>query len=177
MHIETTSNSAGASKKSKSLLSKRRKRKGMNFNLNLTPMVDMFSLLVIFLLQFFSSSPEFLLTPGLSLPKSDTVKEPKRFAIISVTEKEVFVEKKPMGTIDDVLKNPDPMIKELDRISAMLKAKQSAKASPQDVESLGSSISLEAHESIKSTVISQFMAILSAYHYGNIDLMALSAKT
>jgi hypothetical protein len=50
----------------KHLVNRRRKRswalKAAGFTLMLTSMVDMFSMLVVFLLQTFSSSPEILIT-------------------------------------------------------------------------------------------------------------------
>jgi biopolymer transport protein ExbD len=173
MHVETTSSSTRRERKVQFGSLRRRRRKGMAAALNLTPMVDMFSLLVIFLLQFFSTSPEFLLMPGVTLPTSATVLEPKRAPVLAITESEVFVEKKLIGKITDILRDPDSMIKELNAVAKFL----AEKGADPDTEGGGRRVSIEAHEAIKSTVISNFMAILSAYHYGDIELVALSART
>jgi biopolymer transport protein ExbD len=56
---------------------KRQSRKrGLIAGLTLTSMVDMFSLLVIFLLQTFSTSPELVMvTKGVTLPVASTARE------------------------------------------------------------------------------------------------------
>jgi hypothetical protein len=53
--------------------SKRSRKRLLIASLSLTSMVDMFSLLVIFLLQTFSTSPELLvMTKGVTLPNAST---------------------------------------------------------------------------------------------------------
>ena len=174
MNIDTSGSNSRHERKLGGFSSvRRRHRKGMSASLNLTPMVDMFSLLVIFLLQFFSTSPEFLLMPGVTLPKSVTVLEPKRAPVLAVTDTEIYIERKKIGSIADLLSNPQRMIDELDLAARVLEKKG---ASP-DGEGGARRVSIEAHEATRSTVISNLMAILSAYNYGDIELVALSART
>ena len=150
--------------------SKKRAKKILGASLMLTPMVDMFSLLVIFLLQFFSGSPEFLTTQGIVLPKATSGMEVQQVPVVSVTMNEVWVERKRLATIDEVMKQPEVLGVALAAIRTdwMKKHKE---------EKFLGQVNLEAHEEIKSTVVSQIMAILAAQHYGSIQLLSYGDKS
>lgn len=71
------------------LLNERRHRK-KGFALNLAPMVDMFSILVIYLIMNFSSSGEiFFVSKQVALPKASRGTEMKSFPIISIVGEQV----------------------------------------------------------------------------------------
>jgi biopolymer transport protein ExbD len=68
-------------------------RKGMLFALNLTPMIDMFSILVVFLLITFSASGEILFqTSDIQLPKAYTSRSLERVPIIGISKVSVVFE-------------------------------------------------------------------------------------
>ena len=150
------------------VLGERRKRqkRGMFASLMLTPMVDMFSLLVIFLLQFFNASPDFQLSKGIILPPSLSAATQIEAPVVSVTETEVFVEHKSVGQLDAVLKDPEAFSNELAAVRDTW-----VKAHPSDT--FKGEINFEAHEGVESTKVSQLMAILSAQQFGAIQLMTL----
>ena len=74
----------------KHLISRKRKsswgKKAAVYALMLTSMVDMFSMLVVFLLQTFSTSPEILINKGLSLPDSLTSSEVKEAPVLALAK-------------------------------------------------------------------------------------------
>src|SRR4051812_45652774 len=73
-------------------------RRLMVAGLMLTSMVDMFSLLVIFLLQTFSASPELaVITKGVTLPSSATSRELKDAPVLSIAQDGVFLDQKFVG--------------------------------------------------------------------------------
>lgn len=140
-------------------------KKTLAMGLMLTPMVDMFSLLVIFLLQFFSSSPDMLITQGVVLPKAVSGLEVQQVPVVSLTLTEVYLERKKLATIDEVIKSPGILGEALAAVRKdWMKVHKNEKFLGQ--------VNLEAHEEIKSTIISQFMAILAAQHYGSIQLLS-----
>jgi biopolymer transport protein ExbD len=72
-----------------------------NVFLNLTAMVDMMTMLVVFLLSTFSASGELIMAQkGLELPLALSSKDLERAAIITITKNEVSFDGKPMGTIE-----------------------------------------------------------------------------
>lgn len=82
--------------------------------LTLTSMVDMFTLLVIFLLSNFSASGELLLSSkDITLPKAVSTNELERAAVVAVSALTVSIEGQKVGDSADILKDEDPRIQEL----------------------------------------------------------------
>jgi len=72
-------------------------------NLNLTAMVDMMTMLVVFLLSTFSATGELLMSQkGVELPVAINDKDLERAAIITITRTEVTFEGEGMGTIESL---------------------------------------------------------------------------
>ncbi|RYZ90568.1 MAG: adventurous gliding motility protein S [Proteobacteria bacterium] len=96
------------------ILSKRKGKRGVTAMLSLTAMVDMFTVLVIFLLQNYNSTGEILYIPKeVTLPKAQMVKELKPAYVVTISSKEVLVDKTPVATFDEVKNNPEWMIQKL----------------------------------------------------------------
>jgi len=93
------------------LLSRASNKRGVVVTLSLTAMVDMFTVLVIFLLQNYNATGEVLFLPKeVSLPKAEKVKELKPAVVVTVSNQSIFVDKKPVVSYEDVHLNPDWMI-------------------------------------------------------------------
>src|ERR1017187_6397249 len=75
-----------------------RGKRNLIVGLTLTSMVDMFSLLVIFLLQSFATSPELVMvTKGVVLPSAVSVRELKDAPVLSLSLDGVFLDQKLIG--------------------------------------------------------------------------------
>ena len=82
--------------------------------LTLTSMVDMFSLLVIFLLQTFSTSPELVMvSKGVSLPAAITGRELDDAPVLAISNEEVYLDQKLLGKTNQLLANPEPLMNKL----------------------------------------------------------------
>ena len=136
--------------------------------LSLTSMVDMFSLLVIFLLQTFSASPEMMaVTKGVTLPQAVSGVELKDAPILSLAQDGVYLDQKFVGKIDDLLRNPEPLMKRLEGLRELWQRTHPAGKFPGEVN-------LQAHQDISSTVVSQFMGMLPSQAFGSIQLAVIS---
>lgn len=143
-------------------------RRSLLSGLMLTPMVDMFSLLVIFLLQAFSTSPELLvLMKGVTLPAASTGKEIKDAPVLAVAPSGIFLDQKAVGPADTVLRDPTELLKKLHELRKLWIRGNPGEPFPGE-------ITLQAHKEIPSTLISQLMAILPSAHYGSIQLAVIS---
>lgn len=143
-------------------------KRNMLSGLMLTPMVDMFSLLVIFLLQAFSTSPELLVTiKGVTLPSASTGKEIKDAPVLAVAPTGIFLDQKEVGPADTVLRDPTALLKKLNELRKLWIKGNPGKPFPGE-------LTLQAHREIPSTMISQLMAILPSAHYGSIQLAVIS---
>jgi biopolymer transport protein ExbD len=144
----------------------KRRGKVLQATLMLTSMVDMFSMLVCFMLQTFSSTPEILVAKGVTLPDSITGKTVKEAPVLSLNKDELFLDQKLIGKTAVVLKKPDQLVSKLIDLR-----KSWVKAHPG--EAFGGDINVQADKDVSSVVISQLMGIVSGQHYSAIQLAVL----
>lgn len=149
---------------------KQSQRRTIVASLMLTPMVDMFSLLVIFLLQFLSSSPEFMPVAEVQLPPSISAAEMAEAVTVSISLEDVFVSHEKVGPLADVLKDPAAFS------DALLKAREKWATDHPGKEFTGD-VNLEAHQEVPSTSVATIMTILNGHHFGSINLLALGGES
>ncbi|MFN3455489.1 MAG: ExbD/TolR family protein [Pseudobdellovibrio sp.] len=114
------------------ILSRRKNKRSTTAVLSLTAMVDMFTVLVIFLLQNYSATGEILYIPKeVVLPKAQRVNELKPSLVVTVSAKEVLIDRTPVATFEEVQAATDWVIPNLrDQVKVLLekaKADQEAK--------------------------------------------------
>lgn len=145
------------------------RKKSLIIGLTLTSMVDMFSLLVIFLLQTFSNSPEVLnITKGITLPVAATGSEVKDAPVLSISPEGIFLDQKFVGYTNVVLKDPTALLEKLETLRNLwLKTHPDATQFPGE-------ITIIAHKEIPSTTVSQLMAIVPGQNYSSIQLAVVS---
>lgn len=82
--------------------------------LSLTAMVDMFTVLVVFLLQNYNTTGEVLYLPKeVQLPKASTTKELKPAHVVTISESEVMLDNVTLVNFVDIKEQKDWMIKPL----------------------------------------------------------------
>ncbi len=151
----------------KYLINRKRKKhwglKAAGFTLMLTSMVDMFSMLVVFLLQTFSSSPEILITKGVKLPNSATPAMVKEAPVLAISgEGNLYLDQKLVGKTSAVSKKPNILLKKLNTIKRdWAKSHQTPFAGE---------INLQADKKIKSTTVATIMGILTSSQFQSIEL-------
>lgn len=144
------------------------KTRAMLAALMLTSMVDMFSMLVCFMLQTFSSNPEVLVTKGIELPSSATPSVVKDAPLVSITEyKGVYVDQRRVGGLEEVMKNPGLLTRPLVRLRRSWARSRPGEPFPGEVN-------LQAHRDLDSSSIARVMGILTSQHYGSIQLAVVS---
>lgn len=94
------------------LLSRNTGKRGLVAVLNITAMVDMFTVLVIFLLQNYSATGEIIYIPKeVKLPKAEKIKELKPAVVVTISSKEVLVDRTSVITYDALKASQDWMVK------------------------------------------------------------------
>ncbi|GAB4012951.1 MAG: hypothetical protein Fur0010_09280 [Bdellovibrio sp.] len=154
----------------KHLINRRRKAgwavKAAGFTLMLTSMVDMFSMLVVFLLQTFSSSPEILVLKGMELPNSITPAVVKEAPVLAISKDgNIYLDQKLVGKTSDVTKKPDELLNKLNLIK-----KDWAKSHASEFTG---EINLQADREIESTTVSMVMGILTSSQFQSIQLAVI----
>ncbi|MBU6375399.1 MAG: biopolymer transporter ExbD [Bdellovibrionales bacterium] len=142
-----------------------KKRKKMIIaGLMLTSMVDMFSLLVIFLLQNFSASPELaVVAKGVKLPVSSTSREIKDAPVLSISEAGIYLDQKFVGLTEELLEQPSPLMEKLQGLRETWQ-----KSHPN--QNFPGEISVQADQAISSAVVSRVMGMLPSQAFGSIQL-------
>jgi biopolymer transport protein ExbD len=138
-------------------------------SLTLTAMVDMFAVLVIFLLQSFSASPELIVTKGLVLPQASTGAEIIEAPVLSLVDNQVYFDQKPVGAMAEVLRKPSLLA---NRLQDFREKWQSANPD----KTFSGQVNLQADRETQSTAVSQFMGILSAEHFHSILLAVVNGN-
>ncbi len=154
----------------KHLVNRRRKKSGgaksIGFVLMLTSMVDMFSMLVIFLLQTFSNSPEILVLKGMELPNSITPSVVREATVLAIAKDgNLYLDQKLVGKVMDVTKQPDVLLNKLNLIKKQWTASHKTDFSGE--------INLQADREVESTTVSIVMAILTSSQFQAIQLAVI----
>lgn len=98
---------------------------GSNVNLNLTPFVDMMTILVTFLLMVFSASGEILTQQaGLELPTANRQAELQRAPVITITLQSITFNNEHMAETESVFSDTSPQWKVVELFERMKQEKQ-----------------------------------------------------
>jgi biopolymer transport protein ExbD len=77
-------------------------------------MIDVFTILLVFLLKNFSTEGQILsVSPDLSLPVSTSTKSPRTTSVIMITPEWILVDGRPLERVQNVLNSPNLLIKNL----------------------------------------------------------------
>lgn len=157
----------------KHLVNRKRKKhwglKAAGFTLMLTSMVDMFSMLVVFLLQTFSSSPEILVMKGMELPNSVTPSVVKEAPVLAISKDgNIYLDQQMVGPTDMVAKKPNELLQKLNKIKKTWAASHTTPFTGE--------INLQADKEIKSTVVAQIMAVLTSSQFQSIQLAVVGHR-
>ena len=147
---------------------KKKLRRVLVAGLTLTSMVDMFSLLVIFLLQSFSASPELVMvSKGVTLPSASTGSEMKDAPVLSLSDDGVYLDQKFVGKTEELLHNPGPLMTKLEELRVKWQ-----KSHPN--AAFNGEINLQAHRELSSSLVAQFMGMLPSQNYSSIQLAVVA---
>jgi biopolymer transport protein ExbD len=158
----------------KHLIKRKRKhnwaKKAAVYALMLTSMVDMFSMLVVFLLQTFSTSPEILINKGVTLPNSITASQVMEAPVLAIaSDGNLYLDQKLVGPVKTLARNPRQLMKDLNTIKNTWAKTHSGLAFPGE-------INLQADKDVPSTTVSQIMGILTTGEFSTIKLAVIGLR-
>ena len=79
-----------------------KKKKNAQVSLKLTSMIDMFTILLVFLLKSFSAEGQIMtVTKDLKLPESSAQKSPQPASIVAITNEYILLDGKQVASIAD----------------------------------------------------------------------------
>ena len=143
--------------------------------MNLTSLMDVFTILVFFLLVN-SGSVEVVEAPkDVELPESRVQAKPRETVVISISAEEVLVQGKLVAFVEDILNNEQSAV---DPINARLaELKESVIGINTKTVAASQEVTILADRSVPFTVIKTVMSTCTAEGYENVSLAVIQKAT
>ncbi len=146
-------------------------------DLLVTPLVDMFVIIVLFLIANFSATGEVLnMTNDIQLPEASNVKEIELAPVVMVSSTEVTINSKRIGSIEELTRDETylniPGLEE--ELRLMKKQYEDLHAMANDTENaFKGDVNIQAHKDVQFKIIKRVMFSCATAGYGNINFATL----
>jgi biopolymer transport protein ExbD len=149
----------------------RKKSASYDVSLNLTPMIDMFVTLVIFLLMTFSTSGEILfIQKDIELPKAEKSDTLEQAPVVIIGAGQVVIEGQSVGKMDDIAEDENFEIADLsERLNNLKRNYQSLHPNQQ----FSGQIIIQGDKQIPFRVLKKVMFTCTSVGYTNINFAVL----
>ena len=151
-------------------------RKSIYADLLITPLVDMFVIIVLFLIANFSATGEIInMTKDIQLPTASHVKELEIVPVIMVSNTEVVVDGSLVGRVDDLTRGDMLNILELeDKLREKKKTFEDLHGLANDGQVFKGDINIQAHKEVPFKIIKRIMFSCTTAGYNNINFAVLN---
>ena len=136
--------------------------------MNLTSLMDVFTILVFFLLSSSSSGVVIEVPKQIVIPSSVVETEPRETIVIMVTEQVVLVQGEPVVETDGISKSKKPVVVEIGARLTELKNSVIGASTKKAYES--KEVTILAHETIPFKILKKIMGTCSGLGFENISL-------
>lgn len=155
------------SSKAKRMQRHHARRKDQNASLNMVSLMDIFTILVFFLLVSAANS-DILPTPkNIKLPLSTAEKLPKENLVIIVGDKNILIQGKKVADIESVMKSKNNIIMPL---MTALKGKLKSKSTDKVKETVNKGVTIMGDKDVPYLLLKKIMISCSAANFTNISL-------
>lgn len=145
--------------------------------LPLVSLIDMFTILVIFLLMNFSTEGEsFFIPKGVVLPLASNGKPLKTAPLISLNDKSVILETEKIPGISGVNVNADITGDLQSVVTALIDLKQQISGTLKDGEPFKGQINIQADENLSLDLVKKVMKICVQNGWGSINFAVRNGK-
>jgi len=145
-----------------------KRRKDTNASLNMVSLMDIFTILVFFLLVSASDSEVLPSPKKINLPESSAEKAPKKNVIIMVSERDIKVLGKKVANVSNVIRSSNPIIpnlmSELNHYGNEALRNKKAKFDPKK------GVTIMGDKTIPYKVLKKIMLTCASANFTNISL-------
>ena len=138
--------------------------------LNLVSLMDIFTILVFFLLVNSSNTQQLPSTKELTLPTSISSKAPKETLLITVTKKDLLVQGVRVASIDSIMQEQSTII------TALLKELEFQSAKSTADNALGKAVTIMGDENMGYDLVSKILKTCQQANYRQIAFAAHEQK-
>jgi biopolymer transport protein ExbD len=146
-------------------------------DLLITPLVDMFIIIVLFLIANFSATGEVLMmTKDVELPEAVNVKEIELHPVVLVSNDQVSISGTIVGRVEDLVKDEYLNIPALEeKLRDMKKQFEDLHAMAQgDTNAFKGDVNIQAHREVEFRIIKRVMFSCATAGYNNINFAVLT---
>ncbi|AKQ70784.1 adventurous gliding motility protein S [Myxococcus hansupus] len=147
-------------------------------DLLITPLVDMFIIIVLFLIANFSATGEVLnMTKDIELPEAVNVQEVEMHPVVMVSGAQILVSGTVIGRVEDFTKDEYLNIPALEeKLRDMKKQYEDLHSMAQDsANSFKGDINIQAHKDVEYSIIKRVMFSCATAGYNNINFAVMTA--
>jgi|CXWL01.1.fsa_nt_gi biopolymer transport protein ExbD len=151
-------------------------RKAVFADLLITPLVDMFVIIVLFLIANFSATGELIQqSKDVQLPEAAHVQEIQADPVVMITMNEVFCDGQSIGRVEDFTRDEYLNIPALEeKMRDMKKRFEDLHSMVQGAEEFKGNVNIQAHKEVQFKIIKRVMFSCASAGYGNINFAVLS---
>jgi biopolymer transport protein ExbD len=145
-------------------------------DLLITPLVDMFVIIVLFLIANFSATGEVLMmTKDIQLPEATNVKEVEMNPVVMVSGEEVSISGNVVGRVQDLVKEEYLNIPALEeKLRDMKKQFEDLHAMADgNTNAFKGDVNIQAHKDVEFSIIKRVMFSCASAGYNNINFATL----
>lgn len=145
-------------------------------DLLITPLVDMFVIIVLFLIANFSETGEILsMSKDVQLPEAAHVEELQMDPVVMVSKEYILFNGSSVGRVEDLTREEYLNIRDLEeKLREAKKQFEDLHGAAGDQEGFKGNINIQADKDVKFNVIKRVMFTCASAGYGNINFAVLS---
>ncbi len=146
--------------------------------ISLTSLMDIFTIILLFMLKSYSAEGDILATKSekLQLPVSTSKQSPKMTLIVQISTDDIIVDGKKVADIGDVIDSEELLIKSLaDALSENMKKTEFIARKNPDFKFSGEAL-IQGDKGIPFLVLEKVMFTCGNAGYGNISLAVMSRE-
>lgn len=154
-------------------LTKSRMKKTASASVKLTSLLDMMTILLVFLLKNFSAEGQIMIaTRDLRLPESTAQKQPRVSSVVAITQDFILLDGKPLAKIPEVVADKNliilPLFEELKQLRALTEGIAELSA---DIKGFTGDISIQGDKEIPFELLKRIMFTCGQTGFTNMMLV------
>ena len=155
-----------------------RRSKKATFAIRLTSMIDIFTILLVFLLSNYSSEGHIIsVSEDLHLPESTSLMKPKVASVISLTSEWILVDGRPIEKIKDAMAQNDLFISTLnDELMKLRAFSEGVGEISSDLKGFQGQIAIQGDRNITFELLKKIMLTCGSVGYNNMLLTVMQKE-
>lgn len=148
------------------------------FSLKLTSMIDMFTILLVFLLKSYSADGQIMtVAQDLRLPESTSQKQPAVMSVIALTTEWLLVDGRPIERLDTIMSSDKMLIAPLEaELQRLRRLSEGMGEMSTQMQGFQGNIAIQGDKDITFDLLKRIMLTCGRVGYNNMNLAVLEKE-